>query len=556
MAELTNKNGEKVAWHGGKYSASDVAHRAASLTAREMSSWAPLLGSADSDLLGELPTLVSRSRDLVRNHGVAGGAIQTLVDNIVGTGFRLSARPDFRLLGKDKAWADEWSKTVEAHWRCWSENTEIDVTNQLTFAGLTVQVFRSCLVNGEALVLPLWLPQENGCFATRLQMVEPDRLSNPNGRPDSLYLRGGIELDSYGAPVAYHIRKTHPGDALLNIAEGNQEWERIPAFTRFGRKRVIHVHDKERTGQNRGKPILTAVMPLFKMLDHYERSELQAAVVNAMVAAFIETPLDGEAIGEMFGGSVDDYIAARNEWQVKLQGGSIIPVFPGDKVSSFTPSRPNSAYGTFVENVLRHIGTGLNIPLELLMKDFSKTNYSSARASLLEAWRYFNSQHQWLATAWAKPVYDLWLEEAINKGLIEAPSFYENKHAWTRCKWIGPGRGWIDPVKEAKASQIRMEIGLSTLEEECATQGQDWEDVLEQRARENAKAKELGLHDVAFAFRESSDERANPKGRGDSRTQKAKMEELGLTAEDLSDELETMPTEEEENNEDLEQNNR
>ena len=112
------------------------------------------------------------------------------------------------------------------------------------------------------------------------------------------------------------------------------------------------------------------------MLDHYERSELQAAVVNAMIAAFIETPLDGESMGEMFGGSVDDYLAARNEWDNGLQGGSIIPIFPGDKVAPFTPSRP--AVGQFVENVLRRRGAGLNIPFELLMKDFSKTNYSSA----------------------------------------------------------------------------------------------------------------------------------------------------------------------------------
>jgi capsid protein len=90
-------------------------------------------------------------------------------------------------------------------------------------------------------------------------------------------------------------------------------------------------------------------------------------------------------------------------------------------------------------------------------------------------------------------VYELWLEEAINKGLIEAPNFYENKALWTRCKWIGPGRGWIDPVKEAKASQLRLETGLSTLEDECATQGLDWEEVLEQRAREQTKMRELGL---------------------------------------------------------------
>lgn len=234
-------------------------------------------------------------------------------------------------------------------------------------------------------------------------------------------------------------------------------------------------------------------MPMFKMLDHYERSELQAAIVNAMIAAFIETPMDGESLNELFGGSSDDYLSAKKDWQVKLEGGSIIPVFPGDKVAPFTPSRPNSAYGAFVENLLRHIGTGLNIPYELLLKDFSKTNYSSARSALLEAWRYFNGRRQWLSTYWATPVYELWLEEAVNKGLVDAPDFYENRYAYTRCKWIGPGRGWVDPVKEAQACQIRMNIGLSTLEAECAGQGLDWEEVLEQRAREKAKLTELGL---------------------------------------------------------------
>ncbi|MGH1471586.1 MAG: phage portal protein [Cellvibrionaceae bacterium] len=474
--------------------AADTAHRGASLSARELSSWRPMAGSPDADLLDELSTLVSRSRDLARNHGVAAGAIQTLVDNVVGTGLRLSALPDYKALGKDKDWADSWSRKTEALWRSWAETTDCDAARNLTFNGLTTQMFRSGLINGEALALPLWLPQRHQTFATTIQVVEPDRLGNPNDRLNDRKIRGGIEVDVYGAPLAYWIAKTHPGDQLLGVAGLDQEFERIPARTRFGRQRVIHVHDKERTGQNRGKPIFTSIMPLFKMLDHYERSEMQAAVVNAMIAAFIETPLDGESISEMFGGSAEDYMAARNEWQVKLQGGAVIPIFPGDKVAPFTPSRPNSAYSSFVENILRHIGTGLNLPFELLMKDFSKTNYSSARAALMEAWRYFIGRRHWLATYWAKPVYELWLEEAINKGLIEAPGFYQNKALWCRCKWIGPGRGWIDPVKEAKASKIRLETGLSTLEDECATQGLDWEEVLEQQAREQAKMRELGLN--------------------------------------------------------------
>lgn len=475
--------------HQGRPLAMDSAHHGASLTSRELSSWHPPQGSADADLLHELPTLVSRSRDLTRNHGVAGGGIQTLIDNVVGTGLRLSAKPDYIALGRSKAWADDWSKQVESLWRSWAESTACDAQRGLNFAGLTALVFRSCLENGEALALPLWLPSRYEPFATRLQLIEPDRLHNPAQSLGSEHLRGGIELDALGAPKAYWVAKQHPGDGLFMGA--SLDYQRIPARTSFGRERVLHVFHKERVGQHRGKPVLTAILPMFKMLDHYERSELQAAVVNAMIAAFIESPMDAESLHDLFGGSSEEYFSAKKDWTVQLKGGSIIPMFPGDKVAPFTPSRPNSAYGDFVENVLRHIGTGLNLPYELLMKDFSKTNYASARAALMEAWRHFMTRRQWLGSQWASRVYVLWLEEVVNKGLIEAETFYKNKVAWARARWIGPGRGWIDPVKEAKASQLRMAQNLSTLEEECATQGLDWEEVLEQRAREHARFNEL-----------------------------------------------------------------
>ena len=58
----------------------------------------------------------------------------------------------------------------------------------------------------------------------------------------------------------------------------------------------------------------------------------------------------------------------------------------------------------------------------------------------------------------------------------------------------------VSRSKEAKACQLRMEIGLSTLEEECASQGLDWEEVLEQRLREKNKLTELGLYNEVNKF--------------------------------------------------------
>ncbi len=485
------------------YPYGDPPHMGASLTSRELGSWQPAQGSADADLLPDLPVLMARSRDLFRNHGIAAGANQTLVDNVVGTGPRLSSTPDYLALGKSKDWAEEWSNRVERLvWRPWANTTACDAAYSLTFGGMTQQVFRSALQNGEALALPLWIPDARSTFGTRIQVIESDRLGNPLGRVDTKHLRSGIEIDDYGRPLAYWIRKGHPGDAYIGYIADAMQWEQISAETSWGRKRVIHVHEKERTGQSRGKPILAPVLQQFKMLDHYQRTELQAAIVNALVAMTIETPLDSQTVAQMFGGDLEDprfqaYLAAKNEYRVALKGGAVLPLFPGDKAQPFTPARPASQYGAFVEVVLRHIGAALGLPYELLLKDFSKTNYSSARAALLEAWRFFNGRRHWLTTYWCTPVYELVLEEAVNAGIIEAPGFYENRYAYSKCLWVGDGRGWIDPVKEAQAAKIRMDNNLSTLERECAEQGLDWEEVLEQRAAEIARIRELGLPEAA-----------------------------------------------------------
>lgn len=479
--------------------ASAESYTAGSLTHPDMSRWMPFPGSADADLLPELGTIVSRARDLARNHGVAEGALQTITDNVVGIGLRLCAQPDYRLLGYDKAWAEEWSNQVEALWRTWAESIDCDAARSLTFAGLTVQVFRSAWLNGEGLALPLWLPQPETRFATRLQAIEPDRLSNPNDRRDSARLRGGIEIDDFGAPLAYWIRKTHPGDWISGMGVAAGEWERVPARTAWGRARVLHVHDKERAGQSRGKPSLSSVMRQFKVLGDFQNAELKAAVVNAMVAVITESALSQDALVDLLGGSSDaltqyqEALSQRKQSSIDFNAGLILPLGLGEKFSGFSPARPSNAYEPFVTTVFRHIATGLNIPYELLMKDFSKTNYSSARAALLEAWRFFKGRREWLATYWARPVYELWLEEAVGQGLVEAPDFYANRAAWCRCRWIGTGRGWVDPVKEAQAAQIRMDIGVSTLEAECAEQGLDWEEVLEQRATEQERMRALGL---------------------------------------------------------------
>lgn len=476
------------------------AFNAASRSHPDLRNWNPYPGSADADLLPEQGTIRSRSRDLVRNHGVADGALQTYVDNIIGTGLRMKSRPMWKALGWTDKQSEEWSNNVEALWCAWANSTWCDAARALNFRGLTVQVFRSRIMNGEGLALPLSVPERGAPASTCIQVIESDRLCNPMGRVDDDRLRAGIEFNRYGAALYYNVLKRHPGDQFYSssFSSNLQEWERIPAATPWGRKRVLHWYDAERPSQSRGKPTLASVLRNFKVLGDFTNAELKAAVVNAKVALVSEGILSQEQLLEVMSDQTNvaqaykDSIVNRQRTSVSMNDGLLVQMPLGQRLSGFSPGRPSTAFEAFVLAIFRQIAAGLNIPYELLLKDFSKTNYSSARAALLEAWRFFRATRAMTIDYWCQPVYELWLEEMVFDGMVDAPDFYEKRHLYCRTKWIGDGRGWIDPLKEAQAMEKRLAT-ISTMEDECAEQGVDWEEAMEQRSREIRRAKELGI---------------------------------------------------------------
>ena len=479
----------------------EPAHRAASWYDRDMVTWRPRRGSADADWLPELDTVRGRSRDLGRNNGIARAMLQTIIDNVVGTGLRLSAKPDYKALGQTKEWADAWRANVQSRFQAYWGTTAIHSADTMNGDQLAALALRCELENGDGLGLLDWMPDRGDGFATKVRSIESDRLSNPMGEMDSPILRGGIKLDfATGAPVGYWFRNAHPGDAyLVGMYAAFPAWEFVPRRTSSGRLRVLHAFDIERPEQHRGKPLLVAVLPLFKQLSRYMDAELAAAVVNGMIAGIIETPMLMEDLVSMFGDSLEgrrEYLQMRRDHAVPLESGSLIPVAPGDKVQPFLPQRPASGFGAFIENILRTVGASADLPYELVLKDFSKTNYSSARAALIEAWRAFLRRRDNHGSQWCDPIYWCWLEEQVNAGTVDAPGFYEQRAAYQRCKWIGPGRGWVDPMKEAMAAQIRIDSNISTLEDECAEQNRDWEENLEQRATELQRAQELNIPQV------------------------------------------------------------
>ncbi len=115
-----------------------------------------------------------------------------------------------------------------------------------------------------------------------------------------------------------------------------------------------------------------------------------------------------------------------------MRGGAIIPIPPGAKLNPFIPGQVDSELDALRDPDASPHWRRLNIPYELLFKDFSKTNYSSARAALLEAWRFFPANRELVSSSWCSVIYDLWFEEAVHRGRIPdcKPQDFYARHAW------------------------------------------------------------------------------------------------------------------------------
>lgn len=470
-----------------------------STSRRQTSSWATRTGDADSDTLFDLAMTRERSRDALRNNPLALGAINTVVTNVVGTGLKLKPSIDIEALGMTQEEGDDWEINAKREWQLWADSKNCDSTRMQDFDGLQDLALRSALESGDVVASMPFIERDFTPYRLAVQMIEADRLSNPDGKMDTKLLTSGVEKDSNGAPVAYHISNFHPGS--FRTMPRTRRWDRLLAFgEETGRQNVIHLFTKLRPGQTRGMPYLAPVIEPLRMLEKYSEAELMAAVISGMFTVFVKTE-NAEDINQV-SDLGDETGATASDKDYKMGSGAIVNLKKDEDISSANPGRPNTAFDPFVMAILRQIGVALEIPFEILIKHFT-ASYSAARAALLEAWKFFRKRREWMAQNFCQPVYENWMDEAVAIGRITAPGYFTDpiiRKAYLGSMWIGPGRGMIKEKEEAEAALLKVKGGLSYLDKEIAEiHGGDFDMIHRHRKRENDMRVRDGLEEPVGA---------------------------------------------------------
>lgn len=490
----------------------------ASTQKKSLKGWTAVSKSPQEDIDANLHTLRQRSRDLYMSSPLGVSAIKINRTNVIGGGLKLKAKIDYEILGLTREQAERWEKNTEREFALWAESKWCDALRLSNFYELQQLALISWLMNGDAWGLikyedpTSWMP-----YGLRVHLIEADRISTPEmGQITSSFIMtksntvgeaengntiyNGVEVDSNGTVVAYYICNQYPNS---NIKGYKKEWVRVEAFgQRTGNPNILQIFEQERCEQYRGIPYLTPVIEALKQITRYTEAELTAAVVQAFFTAFIkyEGPKTEIPFGEVI--PEEQQVDQPDPTTYELGAGTINVLGPNEDVVFADPKRPGSGFEGFVNNITKQIGAALEIPHELLTKNFM-ASYSASRAALLEAWKAFKMRRTWFSSDFTQPIYELWLAEAVARGRINAPGFFNDpiiRKAWARAEWIGPAQGQIDPTKEVEAAIMRVKQGFSTRERETyELTGGNWDDNIDQITRENellAKANSVQQKEV------------------------------------------------------------
>ena len=222
-------------------------------------------------------------------------------------------------------------------------------------------------------------------------------------------------------------------------------------------------------------------------------SELAANIVSAMLTCFITSEEDDGHFGLEDAVNEEDKVSD-DELNLELAPGAIYSLPPGKKIETVNPLRSNAQFEMFVNTCITEIASSMGIPKEVLMKKY-ESNYTAARAALLDFWRTVRVYRTKFNRAYNQPIYGQWLAEAVAAGRIDAPGFFDDpmaRMAWCGCIWMGASMGHVDPKKEVEAANERIAANITTQEQEASEyNGNDWAANIRQRKKEIKAENEL-----------------------------------------------------------------
>jgi capsid protein len=356
---------------------------------------------------------------------------------MIGDGFKLAAKdPD-----------------VDALWEEWYPNAEI--TGRYKGNKLDRAVALEWLTTGEGIGLKI----KGGS----VQLIESEQVPQSTGAVPE-----GIITDDYGKPIEFRVAP---------YVNGN-----LGRAKKVNARDVLFICERERPSSLRGIPVLQQAFPMLHRINDVLDSEaLGFQILSRVVMKHLSDtgPLSKGTDNVTADATTDDVTVT------ELPFGLIFEGSINDELVPMERSIPGKDFPQSVATFCRFLGLPLGLPLELVLLDWTKSNFSQMRGALLMCDKRFRGMQASIINDWHEPLFQWKRQQWIAEGLIEdTPETMIHE-------WIPAPFPWVDPEKEAMAQGKIIELGLGSHTNACKARSIERARLLPQLDEETREAIEI-----------------------------------------------------------------
>ncbi len=176
----------------------------------------------------------------------------------------------------------------------------------------------------------------------------------------------------------------------------------------------------------------------------------------------------------------------------KIEGNHIEDLPPGYKFNPFDPSVPNMDHHRQRREYIKNATSGAGVDYSTVSGDLTEVNFSSIRHGTLTSRDNYRIRQVRMGNRVVRKALGIVLDHAVSFGglkLSRVASLNQAKATDLRFKsWE-----WVDPLKDAAASQILLKMGVTSPQKIASGLGIEYSSVIHDIAEAIAQLQEAGL---------------------------------------------------------------
>lgn len=397
----------------------------------------------------DLFTMRDRARRVYRDNAIARSLLNTETDYVVAEGFTLRMRSD----------SPEFNAEAEKRFYRWLDN-QADIQGMAGASDLFRMSWLQPRKDGDGGFILI----SRGGYP-KLQYIPGDLIKNPYTGIDYRVFRDGVEVDSVGKPIRFHITEVD--------SYGVQTFTPIPA------RDFVFLSHRDDPLASRGATVYAPIFELLDQIDTYRDSVTKASILACMFGLIHRVNRPGNYIAQL-GTATNSQ--GDDQKIITMEGGSVRIEGTAEDTYQVQASQPMQQTPEFLRALSRIAALGFEMPLEIAMRDVSQVNFSGGRIGLLGFYRTCRIKQDWLRShCWNRIVF-WWLSMERKRRELGFEDAFASEFPENYGEFDLRGREFEanDPMVEAQARLLDVSIGRKSLQQIVDEDGGDYEETLRQ----------------------------------------------------------------------------